>query len=62
MKESVRQFQAAVTARDAEQAGEMLKTAYKELDRTAASGAIHKKAAARRKSRLAKQLDNIAAP
>src|SRR3954449_7176071 len=54
----------AVTTAEAgdEQAADAAKTAVKRLDKAATKGIIHKNAAARRKSRLQKRLNKIAAP
>jgi small subunit ribosomal protein S20 len=56
IKEAVREFDDALLAGDTDKAAEQLKIAYKRLDKVAAKGTIHKNAAARRKSRLAKRL------
>ena len=47
----------AVKAADTEQGEETLRLAVKRLDMAAAKGVIHKNQAARRKSRLMKQLN-----
>ena len=47
----------AVKAADTEQSEEALRLAVKRLDMAAAKGVIHKNQAARRKSRLMKQLN-----
>ena len=60
-KESIRAFDEAVAAGKTDEAATQLKEVYKRLDKTAAKGTIHKKAAARKKSRLAKLLEKIAA-
>lgn len=59
IKQAVRQFEEAVQAGDKIKAAEQLKTVYKQLDRVAAKGTIHKNAAARRKSRLASRLQKL---
>ena len=56
VKSSVRAFDEAVTAGTTDEAATQLRKAYKRLDKIAAKGTIHKKTAARKKSRLAKQL------
>jgi small subunit ribosomal protein S20 len=61
VKDSVRAFEAAVTAGDAAKAAEQLKAASRQLDRVAAKGTMHKKTAARKKSRLARRLNKLAA-
>jgi len=59
VKNAVRQFNQAVHDGDKDRAAENLKAAQKQLDKIAAKGSIHKKAASRRKSRLAKRLTNL---
>ncbi len=61
VKDAIRQFDTAVAAQDTKQAAEKLKDAQQELDRVAGKGTIHKRTAARRKSRLAKQLNRLSA-
>ncbi|MCE5277943.1 MAG: 30S ribosomal protein S20 [Planctomycetaceae bacterium] len=56
IKDSVRQLEASIDAGKADQAAADLKVVYKRLDKIAAKGTIHKNTAARRKSRLAKQV------
>ena len=56
VKEGVKGFEKALAAGNKEEAAAQLKTVYKLLDRVAAKGTIHKNAASRRKSRLAKRL------
>ena len=56
VKDVVRQFNESVSSGDKNKAADDLKAVYKQLDKVAAKGAIHKKTAARRKSRLAKRL------
>ena len=51
-----RTFRKAQAAGDDSKATETLKNLYKTLDKAAKSGVIHKRTAARRKSRAAKQL------
>lgn len=48
---------AAVTAVGTDEAAEAFKVAQKKLDKAATKGVIHKNAAARRKSRLAKRVN-----
>ncbi len=61
VKESIRVFDEAVADGKTDEAATQLKTVYKRLDKIAAKGTIHKKNAARKKSRLAKQLEKISA-
>ena len=58
IKEAVTAFDEALTSGDTGAAAEQLKVCYQKLDKVAAKGTIHKNAAARRKSRLAKRLAN----
>ncbi len=60
VKEAVKAFDEALRDGDAEAAGERLKACYRKLDQVVAQGVIHKNAAARRKARLAKRLNQIA--
>lgn len=60
VKDVVKGFDDAVKSGDKTKAAEALKQAYKKLDQVAAKGAVHKKTASRRKSRLAKKLNKIA--
>jgi len=53
---SVKNARLAIEAGNVEEARENTKLAFKELDRAAAKGVIHKNNASRRKSRLMKQL------
>ena len=55
----MREFTDAVRAGDKDKAGEKLRVVYQRLDKVAAKGTIHKNAAARSKSRLAKLLQKI---
>ena len=57
IKDAVREFDEALEAGKTDVAAEKLQVAYKQLDQVAAKGTIHKNAAARWKSRLAKKLD-----
>ncbi|MBK8177807.1 MAG: 30S ribosomal protein S20 [Planctomycetes bacterium] len=56
MKTAVKQ---AVGAPDAKQGKEALALAMKKLDKASKAGVIHKNAAARRKSRLARRLNAL---
>ena len=56
IRDAVKAFDQAVHANDPAAASEQLKACYKTLDQVAAKGTIHKNAANRRKSRLAKRL------
>ena len=54
MRTTVKKAENAVAA-NAENARELLQAAFKSLDKAASKGLIHKNAAARKKSRLAKK-------
>lgn len=57
VKTQVRKFEEALKAKDLSKAEEELRLATKKLDQTASTTTMHKKTAARRKSRLAKKLN-----
>ena len=59
IKDAVREFDEALEAGKTDVAAEKLQVAYKQLDQVAAKGTIHKNAAARWKSRLAKKLNQV---
>jgi small subunit ribosomal protein S20 len=61
LKTLTRKFLASVAAGDAAQAEQQLRTCAKMFDRIAAKGTIHKRTAARHKSRLAVKLNNLKA-
>ncbi len=61
VKDAIRTFDEVVTSGKTDEAATQLKEVYKQLDKTAARGTIHKKTAARKKSRLAKQLSRTTA-
>jgi small subunit ribosomal protein S20 len=56
IKESIRQFDEALKDGNTDKAAQQLNDVYKQLDKVAAKGTIHKKTASRKKSRLAKRL------
>jgi small subunit ribosomal protein S20 len=56
---AVKKAEAAITLNDATAAKEALVTAASKLDKAAAKGLIHKNAAARKKSRLAKKANSL---
>ena len=62
VKQVVKDYSEALVAGDAVKAAEDLKKVYRQLDRTAAKGTIHKNAANRKKSRLARKLKALKAP
>jgi small subunit ribosomal protein S20 len=55
LKKTLKKFTTAVTEKNAD-AKELLKTVYKKFDKAAKRNVMHKKTAARRKSRFAKSL------
>jgi small subunit ribosomal protein S20 len=61
LKGQVRKVVDAIKARDLETAQGELKTALRKIDKVAAKGTIHKNAAARKKSRLQKRVNALAA-
>jgi len=61
VKDAVKQFLTAVHDGKVDAAEQQYKAAAKTLDQVAANGVIHKNAAARSKSRLAKRLDAMKA-
>lgn len=60
LKTSIKKFEAAVEAGDKAQAEEAFKAAVKKADMAATKGVIHKNTAARKKSTLAKAMNNMA--
>ena len=61
LRSVVKSFDQAVQANDADKAQTALLKANKTLDKAASKGLIHKNAAARKKSRLTKQYNALAA-
>jgi small subunit ribosomal protein S20 len=61
LKSEVKAFGAALTAGDAGKAAEALNKVTIRLDKIAIKGAIHKKTASRRRSRLTKRLNALKA-
>ncbi|MFC1891466.1 30S ribosomal protein S20 [Thermodesulfobacteriota bacterium] len=61
VKKSVKEVRAAITANTEDQAQENLKKAVSIIQKSATKGAIHKKNAARKISRLARQVNQITA-
>jgi len=57
----LKKIQSVITAGDKKAAAEELKAAQKVIDRISVRGGIHKKTAARRKSRLARQVNALQA-
>lgn len=61
LRTAVKSFETAAASNNVETAKAALVTASKKLDKAATKGLIHKNAAARKKSRLAKKLNAISA-
>ena len=59
LKTTTKKVQAAVTAGDAEAAATSQREAARALDKAASKGVLHKKTAARKKSRLAKATNAV---
>ncbi len=59
LKTRIRSVESAVASGDADSAREALQLAQKRIDQAAAKGVIKKNTAARRKSRLAKQVQEL---
>ena len=57
----IREFGEKVAAGDSAGAGTALRQVFRTVDKGAAKGIMHKKTASRRKSRLAKRLNKMAA-
>jgi small subunit ribosomal protein S20 len=61
LKTSVRKFNEATVAGDADQAAALLRAASRSLDKAVSKGVIHKNQAANRKSAIAKRLSTLSA-
>lgn len=61
VKTQIKHFEAALNSDDVEAASERLRQVTKKLDKTASKSTMHKKTAARKKSRLAKKLNRLKA-
>jgi small subunit ribosomal protein S20 len=59
VKTQIKHFEAAMTKGDVEAASKEYKLVVQKLDKTAATSTMHKKTAARKKSRLAKRLNAL---
>ena len=57
LKTQIRRFDDALKSKDFDKASEELRMTMKRLDQVASTSTMHKKAASRRKSRLAKRLN-----
>ncbi|MGB2862282.1 MAG: 30S ribosomal protein S20 [Sedimentisphaerales bacterium] len=61
VKTQIKHLETALESGNVEAAGEQLRLVTKKLDKTASTSTMHKKTAARKKSRLAKQLNSLKA-
>lgn len=61
IKTQIKYFESALSSGDVEAASEQYRLVAKKLDKTAAASTMHKRTAARKKSRLAKRLNNLKA-
>jgi small subunit ribosomal protein S20 len=61
IKTQIKHLEEALSSGDAEKATEQYKLIVKKLDKTAATSTMHKKTAARKKSRLAKKVNALKA-
>ncbi|MCQ6273617.1 30S ribosomal protein S20 [Bacillus sp. V3B] len=59
MRTSVKKVEAAIATNEANTAANTFTVATRKLDKAAAKGLIHKNAAARKKSRLAKKINSL---
>ncbi len=59
IKTQIKHFEATVSEGNVEAAGEQYKLVARKLDKTASTSTMHKKTAARKKSRLAKKLNAL---
>lgn len=59
IKTQIKHFETALNSGDVEAASEQYQLVVQKLDKTAAAGTIHKRTAARKKSRLAKRLNTL---
>jgi len=59
VKTQIKHFQKAVDSGDAAAASEQLRLVTQKLDKTASTSTMHKNTAARKKSRLAKQVNAL---
>ncbi len=61
IKTQIKRFETAVSNDDVDAASEQYKLVARKLDKTASTSTMHKKTAARKKSRLAKKLNALKA-
>ncbi len=61
IKTQIKHFDSAISSDDVEAASEQYRLVAQKLDKSAATSTMHKRTAARKKSRLAKQLNSLKA-
>ncbi len=61
VKTQIKHFETALSGGDIEAASEQYQLIVRKLDKTAATSTMHKRTAARKKSRLARRLNNLKA-
>ncbi len=61
VKTQIKRFETALAATDAKAAGEQFRLVAQRLDKVSSTSTMHKKTAARKKSRLAKRLNALKA-
>ncbi len=61
IKTQIKHFDSAISSDDAETASEQYRLVAQKLDKSAATSTMHKRTAARQKSRLAKKLNSLKA-
>lgn len=61
VKTQIKHFETALASGDAAKAAEQFRMLVKKLDKTASTSTMHKKTAARKKSRMAKKLNALKA-
>lgn len=61
IKTQIKRFETALDKGDIKEASEQYQLVVRKLDETAATSTMHKRAAARKKSRLAKRLNSLKA-
>ena len=61
VKTQIKHFEMALSSGEVEAASEQYRLIVKKLDKSAATSTMHKRTAARKKSRLAKQLNSLTA-
>ncbi len=59
IKTQIKHFESAISNGNAEAASEQYRLVARKLDKTASTSTMHKKTAARKKSRLAKKLNSL---